>query len=78
MPRMVCHNLIPAITFFDLVFSPGFTVLGIDYFLGDPINLHLDEEGFHLATWISKSRQRAKEVFPKWIKEVREIYGRYH
>jgi len=55
--------------------TQGFTVLGIDYFLGDPINLHLDEAGFDFAAWIAKSRQRAKEVFPKWIKEVREIYG---
>ena len=76
---MVCHNLILAIAFFDLVFSPpGFTVLGIDYFFGDPIQLHLDKEGFDIGSWIAKSRQRANEVFPKWVKEVREIYGKYH
>ena len=73
---MVCHNLIPAIVFFDLIFYSGFTVLGID---GDLI--HLDtEEGFDKAAlaWITNSMQRTKEAFPKWIKEVREIYGRYH
>ena len=59
-------------------FFPGFTVLGIDYFFGDPISLHLDKKGFDLNSWIAKARQRAKEAFPKWVKEVREIYGRYH
>jgi hypothetical protein len=61
--------------FFDLIFPPGFIVLGIDYFFGDPIQLHKDEEGFDRAAWIAKSRQQAKEAFPKWLKEVREIYG---
>ena len=76
-PRVVCHNLIPVISFrvFD-PFSLGFTVLGIDYFFGDAIYLHADEEGFDKAAWIAKYRQRAKEAFPKWLKEVREIYGR--
>ena len=60
-------------------FFAGFTVLRlvIDYFLGDPINLHLDKQGFDITAWFAKSRQRAKEGFPKWIKEVREIYGGY-
>ena len=73
---MVCHNLIPAIVFFDLIFYSGFTVLGID---GDLTHLHT-EEGFDKAAlaWITNSMQQTKEAFPKWIKEVREIYGRYH
>ena len=65
-----CHSVV---WFFS---SLGFTVLGIDYFLGDPIHLHTDEEGFDKAAWIAKSRQQANEVFPKWLKEVRETYGR--
>jgi hypothetical protein len=36
----------------------------------------MDEEGFDKAAWIAKSMHRAKEAFPKWLKEVREIYGR--
>ena len=43
----------------------------------DPIHLHTDEEGCDKAAWIAKSRQQANEVFPKWLKEVRETYGRY-
>ena len=81
MRRMVWRNLILAIAFFDWFFS-GFTVLGIDYFFGDPISLYLDKdsikEGFDFNAWIAKSRQRAKEAFPRWVKEVREIYGNYH
>ena len=56
---------------------PGFIVLGIDYFFGDAINLHADEEGFDRRAWITKSRPLATEAFPKWLKEVRQIYGRY-
>ena len=59
MPRMVCHNLIPAIVLSDFFSSLGFTILGIDYSLGDPIHLHTDEEGFDKAAWITKSRQQA-------------------
>ena len=39
------------------------------------MHLHT-EEGFDRATWLAESMQRAKETFPKWFKEVREIYGR--
>ena len=84
MPRMVCsHSLmIPAmIAFFNLIFSPpplGFIVLGIDYFFGDAIHLHANEEGFDRSGWIAKSMPRAKEAFPKWLKRVREIYGRHN
>jgi hypothetical protein len=56
-------------------FFPGFIVLGIDYFFGDPIHLHKDEANFDRSAWSSKSKQQAKEAFPKWIKAVREIYG---
>ena len=53
-----------------------------DLLFGDPISLYLDgdsiKEGFDIAGWIAKSRKRAKEAFPKWLKEVKKIYGRYH
>ena len=56
----------------------GFTVLGIDYFFGDPMHLHT-EEGFDRDSYLAMSLQRAKKAFPAWLKEVREIYGiRYH
>ena len=57
-------------------FILGFIVLGIDYFLGDPIQLHNDEPGFDRKAWSAKSKAQANEVFPKWIEEVRKIYGR--
>ena len=58
--------------------TPGFTVLGIDYFFGDPMHLHT-EEGFNRDAYLAMSLQRAKNAFPAWLKEVREIYGiRYH
>jgi dienelactone hydrolase len=59
----------------DYYASHGFLVLGIDYFFGDPVHLHLDEAGFDFSAWVAKSKQRAKGAFPKWLKEVREIYG---
>jgi len=59
----------------DYYASHGFTVLGIDYFFGDPVHLHTDKPGFDRAAWLAKSKQQAKECFPKWIKGVREIYG---
>ena len=72
---ITAHSILRLVFF---CFHAGFTVLGIDYFLGDPINLHMDKQGFDITAWIAKSRQRAKEVFPKWVKEVRKIYGGYH
>ena len=57
-------------------FVLGFIVLGIDYFLGDPIYPHNDEPGFDKQAWIAKSMAQANEVFPNWIEEVRKTYGR--
>jgi len=56
---------------------PGFIVLGVDYFFGDPVHLHTSEEGFDRNAWMSKSKQQAKEAVPKWTKAVKDIYGRY-
>lgn len=52
----------------------GFTVLGIDYFLGDPVHIHT-EEGFDRNAWIDKSRAKANEITPKWLEEIRKQYG---
>jgi len=57
----------------DYYASHGFTVLGIDYFFGDPVHLHLDKEGFDRAAWSAKSKQQVKEAFPNWVKEVRKF-----
>ncbi|KAF8168564.1 Alpha/Beta hydrolase protein [Crassisporium funariophilum] len=58
----------------DYYASRGFTVLGIDYFFGDPIHLHT-EENFDRPAWFTKYRALAAEIVPKWVKAVREQYG---
>ncbi|KAH6906039.1 Alpha/Beta hydrolase protein [Coprinopsis sp. MPI-PUGE-AT-0042] len=55
--------------------SKGYHVLGIDYFLGDPLGNHSNEPGFNMTAWITKSRTQAREVLPKWIDAVRGEYG---
>ncbi|EAU93580.2 hypothetical protein CC1G_02810 [Coprinopsis cinerea okayama7 len=59
----------------DFYASQGFYVLGIDYFLGDPIHLHLDSPDFDRAAWVAKSQKQAEEAVPKWLKAVTELYG---
>ncbi|KAJ6568955.1 Alpha/Beta hydrolase protein [Mycena capillaripes] len=58
----------------DYFASQGFFVLGIDYFLGDPVYKHT-EEGFSFEAWFPPARAKAVEVTPKWIEEVRKQYG---
>ena len=38
------------------------------------MHLHT-EEGFNRDAYLAMSLQRAKNAFPAWLKEVREIYG---
>ncbi|TFK63056.1 alpha/beta-hydrolase [Pluteus cervinus] len=59
----------------DYFASHGYHVLGIDYFLGDPIHIHTDDPNFDRQAWIAKSRKQAAELVPKWVEAVREIYG---
>jgi len=59
----------------DYFASNGFYVVGIDYFFGDPIDLHNDEAGFDRNAWFAKSRKQATDATPRWIKAVRDIYG---
>ncbi|KAG6834194.1 hypothetical protein H0H93_011287, partial [Arthromyces matolae] len=59
----------------DYFAGHGFLVLGIDYFFGDGIYHHLNEEGFDRASWIENAKKKAPEVFPKWLEAVRETYG---
>jgi hypothetical protein len=54
---------------------PGYLVLGIDYFFGDPIHRHRDDPNFDREAWIVKSAAQAKEALPKWLSAVRETYG---
>ncbi|KAG6831281.1 hypothetical protein H0H87_005745 [Tephrocybe sp. NHM501043] len=59
----------------DYFAGHGFLVLGIDYFFGDAIHLHLEEERFDRAAWIANGRLKSREVYPKWLETVRSIYG---
>jgi hypothetical protein len=55
--------------------NAGFTVLGPDYFFGDPIQNHMNEEGWDRPAWMAKSRKAAGELVPKWFEAVKEKYG---
>ncbi|KAG6830477.1 hypothetical protein H0H92_000484 [Tricholoma furcatifolium] len=59
----------------DYFAGHGFLVLGIDYFFGDTIHLHLEEEGFDRQGWIANAKSKSREVWPKWLEAVREAYG---
>ncbi|KAF6758887.1 Alpha/Beta hydrolase protein [Ephemerocybe angulata] len=59
----------------DYYASQGFYVLGIDYFFGDPIYLHLNAPGWDRTAWLEKSRKQAADAVPKWIEEVQKTYG---
>jgi hypothetical protein len=50
-------------------------VVGIDYFFGDPVHLHLDKPGFDRPTWRTKSVEQAKASVPKWVDGVKEMFG---
>ncbi|KAJ7083982.1 Alpha/Beta hydrolase protein [Mycena belliarum] len=58
----------------DYFASQGFCVLGIDYFLGDPVSLHT-EAGFDRLAWVGAKRKTADEITPKWLAEVRKMHG---
>ncbi|KAJ3812369.1 dienelactone hydrolase family-domain-containing protein [Lentinula lateritia] len=58
----------------DFLAQNGFTVLGIDYFMGDPVHLHDNEQGFDRSKWMEKSHDSAREVFPKWWEAVTAKY----
>ncbi|KAH6918336.1 Alpha/Beta hydrolase protein [Coprinopsis sp. MPI-PUGE-AT-0042] len=60
----------------DYFATKGYHVLGIDYFLGDPIGNHdLNDPNFNATAWVIKSQAQAEEVLPKWINAVRSKYG---
>jgi hypothetical protein len=54
--------------------NPGFSVVGLDYFLGDRLYEHT-EEGFDQWAWGHAARAKALEITPRWIEEVRKQYG---
>ncbi|KAJ7472043.1 dienelactone hydrolase [Mycena latifolia] len=58
----------------DYFASQGFYVVGIDYFLGDPVYIHTEAD-FDRPAWLEKSRKKADEITPKWLDEVRKMHG---
>ncbi|KAE9396574.1 alpha/beta-hydrolase [Gymnopus androsaceus JB14] len=58
----------------DFLAQNGFTVLGIDYFMGDAVNKH-QEPGFDRGKWINTMQKQANELMPKWWAAVKDKYG---
>ena len=54
----------------------GYTVLGIDYFFGDNISSHIGQDGFEMMPWAMGKFETARKETPRWIEEVRKIYGK--
>ncbi|KAJ2933275.1 hypothetical protein H1R20_g3802, partial [Candolleomyces eurysporus] len=59
----------------DYFASQGYLVLGIDYFQGDAVYLHDNEQGFDREGWKTKNLENAKKIVPGWVEEVRKTYG---
>ncbi|KAH8113614.1 alpha/beta-hydrolase [Phellopilus nigrolimitatus] len=59
----------------DYFADQGFIVVGIDYFLGDPIETHLNEAGFDWPAWLSKSESQSREYEPKWYEAIKKRFG---
>lgn len=56
--------------------AAGFIAMGLDYFFGDPIQNHDNEEGFDRSAWFAKSRKQADDCLPNWIEAVKAKYGK--
>ncbi|EIW80151.1 hypothetical protein CONPUDRAFT_82517 [Coniophora puteana RWD-64-598 SS2] len=53
----------------------GFTVLGIDYFLGDPVTeARLKDKNFDRNTWRPGVEKIAEERIPGWIEAIKQRY----
>lgn len=75
----MCYNCLVATEYvFSIHDCLGFITLGPDYFFGDPIQNHKDEEGFDRAAWSAKSKKQARESIPRWLEAVKEKYGQPH
>jgi len=66
----------------DTFADAGYTVLGLDYFQGDPVWKHrkdrndtLTDPGFDYEAWKKKHTSFADENVPKWVSAVKEDYG---
>jgi len=62
----------------DCFAENGYLVLGIDYLFGDSVQLHMEEPNFDIMTWATGKRDVVVQgnVAGKWLKGVKEIYGK--
>jgi len=59
----------------DYYASQDFTVLGIDYFLGDPVTeARLKDKNFDRNTWRPGVEKIAEERIPEWIEAIKQRY----
>ncbi|CZR63622.1 related to dienelactone hydrolase [Phialocephala subalpina] len=63
--------------------AAGYLVLGLDYFRGDPVTKYRKDRkdrttdpSFDYEAWKKKHTAFADEAVPKWVKEVKEKYGK--
>lgn len=66
----------------DAFADSGYTVLGLDYFRGDPVWKHrkdkndtTTEPNFDYEAWKAKHIAFADEAVPKWVEAVKQQHG---
>ncbi|KAJ3508391.1 hypothetical protein NLJ89_g5778 [Agrocybe chaxingu] len=59
----------------DQIAANGYTVLGPDYFFGDPIYLHDNEPDFDMVAWFNNKTALARAATPLWLEAVKQKYG---
>lgn len=59
----------------DYYASHGFTVLGLDYFFGEPMHECMNRPGFDRLAWIEKAFSNANTHIRPWADAVVKKYG---
>ncbi|KAG1742676.1 dienelactone hydrolase [Suillus paluster] len=59
----------------DYYASHGFTVLGLDYFFGEPMQDCMNKPDFDRAAWMEKAYSNAKTHTRPWVDAVVKKYG---
>ena len=57
--------------------SPGYLVVGLDYFEDDSLTKHPDRQapGFDFQDWLKRKQARAPELVGPWVEAIRKDYG---
>ncbi|KAI0756160.1 alpha/beta-hydrolase [Daedaleopsis nitida] len=53
----------------------GYLVVGLDYFEGDSMIKHPNRDEFDYVAWRTGKQERAADLVPKWVEDVRTKYG---